>query len=714
METCGPVRTTLTATGNFPGIRDLRLQLRESFFFGTGLMRFEITLHNAQRARHRGGLWDLGDAGSTLFEDLSLYFSAPAVAPCRVACLTGEAPAFDCTNAQDFSLYQDSSGGANWKSLNHVNRDGRNPCRIRGYRMQIADRESTGHRASPTVCASWGSTSITAAVPEFWQQFPKAISVEDNKLRVAIFPREYDDLFELQGGERKTHIIWLKFHDAAVQNEIDNCRALKWVHQPVRVHAAAAWYEASGALPVSSASVRRFGQHLETILHEATTGPNSIPTQRENADEYGWRNYGDIFADHERLHYRGAEPLVSHYNNQFDMLCGFLVHFMRTEEQHWWEWADALARHVVDIDIYHTVKDKAAYNGGMFWFTDHYLHARTSTHRTYSLHNRTSRRHSYGGGPSPEHNFTTGLLLHYCLTGSRSSHDAVVSLAEWVIAMDDGRRNTLAMIDSGPTGLASGSAGGRSLGRRAGGNSMNALLDAYVLTRDTRYLEFAEVLIRRCIHPQDDIESLHLLDVEKSWSYTVFLRALSKYLDVKSEAGQFDAMFHYAQSSFVHYALWMLEHEKPYFDQIDRLEFPTETWAAQDLRKANVMRLAANHVDEPLRTRLRNRGDELGDRAWNDLLRFETRATARAVAIVMIEGLLDCGLRDRATLRQHCVVRPDTADFDRRVPFVSQRQRVRSALSHPAGLARLMVRLLTPSRWTNHLRYRGSHARGVK
>ena len=55
-----------------------------------------------------------------------------------------------------------------------------------------------------------------------------------------------------------------------------------------------------------------------------------------------------------------------------------------------------LANHVVDIDIYHTTRDKAAYCGGLFWFTDHYLDAATSTHRTYSHENAPDDGSPYG------------------------------------------------------------------------------------------------------------------------------------------------------------------------------------------------------------------------------------------------------------------------------------------------------------------------------
>ena len=84
--------------------------------------------------------------------------------------------------------------------------------------------------------------------------------------------------------------------------------------------------------------------------------------RREPSDEYGWRNFGEIHADHEEKHYPGATPLVSHYNNQYDPVMGTLLHYLRTGDEDWLRLcADPLpARHVIDIDIYHTQKDKAA------------------------------------------------------------------------------------------------------------------------------------------------------------------------------------------------------------------------------------------------------------------------------------------------------------------------------------------------------------------
>src|SRR5439155_23375332 len=126
---------------------------------------------------------------------------------------------------------------------------------------------------------------------------------------------------------------------------------------------------------------------------------------------------------------------------------------------------------------------------------------------------------------------------------------------------------------------------------------------------------------------------------------TVFLSILARYLEVKAEAGELDRMYAYAQASLGRYAEWMLANESPYFDHPEKLEFPTETWPAQDIRKANVLRLAAGHTDDPMRSRLLRRAEALADRGWSDLLRLESRTVTLATALILIEGLKDSQFR---------------------------------------------------------------------
>ena len=121
----------------------------------------------------------------------------------------------------------------------------------------------------------------------------------------------------------------------------------------------------------------------------------------------------------------------------------------------------------------------------------------------------------------------------------------------------------------------------------------------------------------------------------------------------------------------------MVEHEKPYFDQVEKLEFPTEAWAAQEFRKANVFRLAAAHAEEPLRSRLLRRGEEFAERAWRDLFRFESRGVTRALAILMTEGAKDAYFRCAQTRTPHLLRRR----------FIPSAHRSRSSLRRRASSA---------------------------
>jgi hypothetical protein len=692
VEANGPVRATVRMEGEFAGLRGLRFRARLSFYAGTSLVRLAFMIHNPNRARHKGGLWDLGDPGAILFRDLSLVFALQGSVERQVSWIAEPGQTPRTAPATRLEIYQDSSGGDNWNSRNHVNRHGRVPCSFRGYRVHGPGQEELGLRANPVVTLNAGGSQVSVAVPEFWQQFPKALEVDGAALRVRLFPQQFGDLFELQGGEQKTHVAWLDFDPAA-----GAIAPLTWVHSPARVHTSGEWYSAAGAMPFLMPRAAEKHAPFDSLLAEAISGPNNLFARRETIDEYGWRNFGELYADHEAVFYQGTAPVISHYNNQYDVVAGALIQYLRTGDGRWFDLFDPLARHVIDIDIYHTDRDRPAYNGGLFWHSDHYRDAATCTHRTYSRANQRDGA-AYGGGPCNEHNYSTGLLLYYYLTGDVSARDAVIGLADWVIAMDDGRRNFFGLFDDGPTGIASRTRDPEYHGPgRGAGNSINALLDGWLLTKSSKYIAKAEELIRRVIHPGDDIEARNLLNAERRWSYTVLLAALGRYLSVKRETGSRDFMCAYARASLLVYAKWMEANERPYLDEPDRLEYPTETWAAQDLRKANVMRLAAGYAPEPLRSRLVRRAAELAERAWSDLIRFPTRSVTRSLAVIMAEGPREQYFHDRGPIPEI----PDDPDyhFGRPVPFVSQRRRILRQLTSIRGAGRILLRLLNPKHW---------------
>jgi hypothetical protein len=264
--------------------------------------------------------------------------------------------------------------------------------------------------------------------------------------------------------------------------------------------------------------------------------------------------------------------------------------------------------------------------------------------------------------------------MHYFfLTGHQWARDAVIELAEWVLGMEDGRRTVFRWLSGTDTGLSSSTASPSYHGPgRGAANSIVTLLNAYRLTRADRYLTQAERLIRRCIHPHDDIEGRNLLDAERRWSYTVFLQALARYLDDKATIGQLDSAYVYARDSLRSYARWMADHEYPYLERPEILEYPTETWAAQDMRKCDVFLHAARHQSGAERRRLRERADFFYRASLDWLYRFESRTLARPVVLMLSYGFMHAtaegsGLPDGPEA-------PATADFGVPERFTPQKE----------------------------------------
>src|SRR5260370_22542434 len=154
------------------------------------------------------------------------------------------------------------------------------------------------------------------------------------------------------------------------------------------------------------------------------------------------------------------------------------------------------------------------------------------------------------------------------------------------------------------------------------------------------FLQKVEQLIRRCIHPADDIDARSLVDSERRWSYTVFLQALGKYLDYKIEREELDWRYAYGRASLLHYARWMAEHEYPYLEKPEILEYPTETWVAQDMRKSDVFKFAAKHATGEERARFLERSEFFFVYVTRTLMGMKTRTLARPVGIMLSKAYM--------------------------------------------------------------------------
>jgi hypothetical protein len=646
----------------------LALEMRAHFFAGLPTVRLLVTLTNRRSATHPGGFWDLGDPGSVFVRDASLSLALAAGGePTVISCSPEEGARWE-SPLSSVEVYQDSSGGENWQSRSHVNRHGVVPTAFRGYRMTANGDTRAGHRGTPIVVMDSGPRRVAAALPAFWQNFPKSIEASGGTLTIRLFPRQYGDVHEIQGGEQKTTECFVSFGADGVTVD-----PLEWCRVRPLWHADPAWCLATGAIPFLSEVDPRHG----ALIRTAVEGADTFERKREVVDEYGWRHFGDVYGDHEAVRHQGPMPLVSHYNNQYDTIAGFLYQFTRSGDYRWGALMADLAAHVVNIDIYHTTRDRSAYNQGLFWHTYHYGDAGTSTHRTYP---RADRGRTGGGGPSADHNYTTGLMLCYFLTGNRAFRDTAINSAEYVLNIDDGRQTVLRWLSTAATGGATASAdGGAYHGPGRGpANSLNALIDGHRLSGDPRFLTKAEQLIRRVIHPEEDIADRHLDEPERRWFYTMFLQSLGKYLDYKEERGELDGMHAYARASLLHYARWMALNEYPYLEKPERLEFPTETWGAQEIRKSDAFYLAALHSPADERARLIERGAFFFRTAVETLERSTTRTLARPVIVMLSSGLLHSWIQSHPAARAADSVVVES--FGEPERFVTQRQQAKQRL----------------------------------
>jgi hypothetical protein len=579
-------------------------------------------------------------------------------------------------------LYQDSSGGEHWDSRNHLNRDGRLAVRFPGYRLRAGDEESKGRRAGPVVVLDSEHGTLALTMRHFWQNFPKAVEASRAGLTLGLFPRQHAELHELQGGEQKTHCFALSLgRDPVAEIPLDWCR------RPALPILSPQWHAECQSVPHLVPESQDGERAYVDLVRSAIEGEDAFVVKRERVDEYGWRHFGDLWADHEAVNQR--EPLLSHYNNQYDAVLGFAIQFFRSADPRWWGPLEELARHVIDIDVYHTDGDKSVYNHGMFWHTVHYLDAGLSNHRSYP-----KAPGSLGGGPSAGHLYATGLLLFHFLTGDPLARETVLELGRYVIDADDGSATIFRFLAGGETGHISSSGADDFHGPgRSAANSLNALLDAYRASSDEVFLRKAEALIRRTIHPRDDLSAMDLLNAELRWFYTIFLQSLGRYLDARSELGRQDEAFEYARRSLLTYADWTARNETPFLDRAETLEFPNETWAAQDMRKCELLQIAAKYTTEPERTKWLDRARYFYRSSLDQLSSFETRTLCRPVTLLLSNGYTRAFFESPLPAFHP---NPNLVDIDVGSPlrFVPQKAKARRRLLRTVAIGILLVAVL--------------------
>ena len=655
------------------GERSLNFSLRLDLYAAQSAIFGAFEVHNPNAAGHPDGMWDLGDPGSVYLYELTLKLSLGDIQSLEYK--LDEDSAWQSESTSMVSIIQASSGNENWNSANHLTRRGKVELPYSGYRVRNQhETVAEGQKAQPTLRCKSTHAFVEASIEDFWQNFPSALGADQGSIHLGLFPSDVAQEFELQAGEKKTQRFALRFSDAP---NAPGASPISLCEVPVEVghlQLPREYWSATGALPFM-ARQSSFSA-LSDLIKSGLEGESDFFTKRNQIDEYGWRNFGDIYADHELLEYSG-DTIISHYNNQYDPLYGFIRQYLNTGDTRWWELADDLAKHVLDIDIYHTELDRAEYNHGLFWHTDHYVDASTSTHRTYSKDQAGQYEFAgLGGGPAGQHCYTAGLTYYYFLSGDQRVKQAVLGMTQWITRYYEGAgtlfdfllaiKNRNVIDFKHPL-----STGHHYPLDRGVGHYLNALMDASSMTGESAYLVRADQVIRGTVHPRDPVDQRGLLNAEAFWFYIVFLQSVARFLTEKEALGQIDSAFNYARASLLQYAFWMLEHEQPNLTNPEQLDFPNLTWAAQDLRKAVVF-YQAYRFSPGLDERYLEKAKFFRDYAVQEIAADETKELARIQTILMqnqgVEDFIatshswnDYGPVDITSIGESPMVRPKSA-----------------------------------------------------
>jgi hypothetical protein len=611
------VKITQTAHLELACDKNLDVEISATVFLNNGYITGEVTIKNPSAASHPNGQWDLGDPNSIHIKELGLAVNA---AGSSVSFLVDNIT-YSVEADKPLSIYQASSGHENWQSLVHVNADNKLPSSFKGFKLMSGEKVLTnGAQAQPVLHLENEQSSYYLEVSRFWENFPSSFTAISSKSEISLLASRYGDPEELQPGEQKTRHFSLA-DEMVAQASIVMCPE---------------WIRSTRTLPFLTDN----SSSLNNMIQSGVQGPSSFFQKRLDIDEFGWRHIGELYADHEKAESPDVEFFVSHYNNQYDPIYGMLCQWLVTGNKKWFELADDLAKHVADIDVYHTHDDKPEYSGGLFWHTDHYVQAYTATHRTYSKHQPTGvyDDHAGGGGPGGQHCYTNGLTLHYLMTGYLPSKSAVLSITNWVRNYYEGDGTLLsallALKNSAVPGVKNVKTGKYPLDRGTA-NYIQALMDRYELLADISDIHRVSTIIQNTVSPSDSLSERNFEDVENTWFYTVFLQAVCRFISIKESLCQLDEDHYFAVASLSHYAKWMMQNEYAYLDKPDILEFPNQTWSGQDLRKLCVLNFASNYLPDSQAQQALKKVTELEQQITERLSNSSESSTTRLLCLMM-------------------------------------------------------------------------------
>jgi len=288
-----------------------------------------------------------------------------------------------------------------------------------GGKIKVQGRRTEGY-------AAWsdGTRTVTLAMRDFWQNYPKNLAVTAEGLEVALCPAlrpdEYDEangtidehriyyylhggVYKLHEGVTKTHDLWLDFAHGAPPASI-----VRFQREPLAATAPAEWY--AGSMVLGEVAVPRPTGILAAYDRAFARSFAAFLKNRETNREYGMLNFGDWW----------GERIINWGNSEYDTQHAFLLQYLRTGNLDYFRAGEQVEWHNRDVDMVHYHHDPQVAGG--VW-----AHCIGHTGDYYTERPRAGappggfREGSPRGHMAADHTFVEGHFDYYFLTGDRRS-----------------------------------------------------------------------------------------------------------------------------------------------------------------------------------------------------------------------------------------------------------------------------------------------------
>ena len=231
----------------------------------------------------------------------------------------------------------------------------------RSFVVSGGSGEQRGEHARGFVCVQNDDVALDVFVPDFWQTYPKAVSVDREAIRVDLLPElpadvyagpEYDaDYYKLfawfkdgtylfRAGQMARHSVSLRFGGAEL-GDADTPTRMAWAAQPLLAMPSAEYLCSSGIFgrPLFPRTPGVWDQY-ESMFDQSF---EASLANRDRERTYGWMHFGDWY----------GERYCNYGNSEYDMAWALGLQWARTGRRDLYDRGLEMARHYGTVDTRH-------------------------------------------------------------------------------------------------------------------------------------------------------------------------------------------------------------------------------------------------------------------------------------------------------------------------------------------------------------------------